>query len=168
MTLEELNTLNEADAYSAFEFCCVSQNWIERMVHARPFVDENTLFSAADKHWQVMKRDDILQAFEGHPRIGDVNTLREKFANTANMAGHEQSGMNAANEELLHTMKARNDEYYAKFGYIFIVCATGKSAAEMLAILENRLPNDAQTELAIAANEQGKITRIRLQKLLDA
>lgn len=168
MTLEELNQADEHIACTAFESCCVSERWISNMVAGRPFDSQEALFSAAEAHWQTMQRSDILQAFEGHPRIGDVSTLRKKFANTAALAGHEQSGMNAADDALLHRMKTLNDEYYEKFGYLFIVCATGKSATEMLSILESRLPNDAQTELTIAAREQGKIIQIRLQKLLNA
>ncbi|MEJ2042902.1 MAG: 2-oxo-4-hydroxy-4-carboxy-5-ureidoimidazoline decarboxylase [Reinekea sp.] len=166
MTLEELNQLGDVAAYTVFESCCVSRKWIKKMILARPFINSFTLLNAADEYWAQMQGDDILQAFEGHPRIGDISTLREKFANTAAQAGHEQSGMNLADGALLQKIKQRNDEYYDKFGYIFIVCASGKSATEMLGILESRLPNDSETELKVAAAEQGKITRIRLEKVL--
>ena len=168
ISVAQLNQLPNADAYRALQSCCVSERWLQYMVSARPFTSVAAVLQQADEHWQQMQQTDILQAFDGHPRIGDVNTLRAKFASTAKLAGHEQAGMSAADDALLLTMKQRNDEYFDKFGYIFIVCASGKSATEMLTILESRLPNDAETELAIAAAEQAKITRLRLQKMLIA
>ncbi len=93
-----------------------------------------------------MQSADILQAFEAHPKIGDVSSLREKYRNTKAIAGHEQSGANNADEQTLQSLAQGNSDYENKFGYIFIVCATGKSAAEMLDILNARLPNNTETE----------------------
>ena len=168
MTLDELNQLPSEDVAKVFESCCVAQRWINGMVNARPFHSLDQLLNCADRLWQQASENDIREAFEGHPRIGDVNTLKAKFANTAQTAGHEQSGMSLADEAVLQAMKTLNDEYYERFGYIFIVFASGKSAREMLGILKSRLRNDADTELKIAAAEQGKITRLRLRKLLGA
>jgi OHCU decarboxylase len=106
-----------------------------------------------------------LAAFAAHPRIGDVDSLRTKFAHTKTWASGEQAGVDAASEDTLIRLADGNDAYFDRFGYIFIVCATGKSADQMLALLEARLPNDAVTELPIAAAEQRKITQLRLQKL---
>lgn len=167
MTLEELNRLSTEDAYAKFEYCCVAANWVNAMVAARPFATAEACLQTANDIWASLSEADFLEAFEGHPRIGDVSTLKEKFARTAGSAGHEQSGMQQADDALLYKMKDLNDEYFDKFGFIFIVCATGKSAREMLDLLEARLPNDSAVELAIAAGEQAKITKIRLSQLLD-
>lgn len=135
------------------------------MLASLPFIDVKSIIVSANKHWQTMQSSDILQAFEAHPKIGDVNSLREKYSNTKDIAGHEQSGANEADEQTLSMLSSENHRYENKFGYIFIVCATGKSAAQMLEILNNRLPNSAEHELPIAAEEQRKITQLRLEKL---
>lgn len=166
MTLDELNSLTESEAFKQIESCCVAHNWVNAMVAARPFNTTESLLAKADEVWQTMTESDIREAFEGHPRIGDVNTLRAKYAHTASSAGHEQSGISAADEATIVEMAALNDEYFEKFGFIFIVCASGKSAAEMLKLLKARMPNSKDAELAIAAAEQSKITKIRLNKLL--
>ncbi|WP_441002790.1 2-oxo-4-hydroxy-4-carboxy-5-ureidoimidazoline decarboxylase [Pseudocolwellia agarivorans] len=169
MNLTQLTQLNEqskSDAYQALESCCVAPRWVEAMVAARPFSSHEEVYQTAQKIWDELNEDDYLAAFEGHPQIGDVSTLRAKFAATAEKAGHEQSGMSAADENVLQDMMATNKAYLENFGFIFIVCATGKSAEQMLALIKERINNDRDTELAIAANEQAKITKIRLEKLL--
>ena len=111
-------------------------------------------------------RQDYLEAFSHHPQIGaDPEKLRKKFKGTHQWASHEQSGMREASEACIQELAQRNREYYDRFGYIFIVCATGKTANEMLSLLKDRLSNTQETELLIAANEQAKITQIRLEKL---
>ena len=107
------------------------------------------------------------EAFTHHPRIGDVAVLRERFASTAVWARGEQAGVAAADERTLAALAEGNRAYEARFGYVFIVCATGLKADQMLAMLNARLSNDAETEMRIAAEEQMKITRLRLEKLLD-
>ena len=166
MNLTQLNQLSHADAYQALESCCVAPRWVEKMVATRPFSSLESLYQSAQTIWDELNETDYLAAFEGHPQIGDVSTLRAKFASTAEKAGHEQSGMSAANESVLQDMMATNKAYLEKFGFIFIVCATGKSAQQMLAMIKERINNDRTTELEIAANEQAKITQIRLEKLL--
>lgn len=109
--------------------------------------------------------EDWLQAFDAHPKIGDVTSLKKKYANTHSLASGEQSATAAADESVLQRLKNGNDAYADKFGFIFIVCATGKSADEMLALLEARLPNTRAQEIENAAREQAKITHIRLDKL---
>jgi allantoinase len=148
--------------------CCASTRWVEVMLAARPFVDDAGLLQAAGKYWWGLDQSDWLEAFAGHPKIGDVDSLRAKFANTRQWAGSEQAGVAEASEATLQRLSKLNDEYQTKFGYIFIVCATGKSADEMLALLESRLPNDAETELKTAAGEQLKITELRLKKLASS
>jgi 2-oxo-4-hydroxy-4-carboxy-5-ureidoimidazoline decarboxylase len=113
-----------------------------------------------------MKDADILEALQHHPRIGaDLGELRKKYASTATWAAGEQSGAAAADEATLVALRDGNVEYEKRFGHIFVVCATGKTAGEMLALLQARMHNDPQRELGVAAAEQAKITRIRLEKL---
>jgi 2-oxo-4-hydroxy-4-carboxy-5-ureidoimidazoline decarboxylase len=144
--------------------CCGSSRWVDGMMVARPFADGPALLAAADEAWAATGEADWLEAFTHHPKIGDRDSLRQKFASTATWAAHEQSGTSAAAENVLTALADGNVAYEQKFGFIFIVCATGKSAAEMLALLEARLPNDRPTELRNAAAEQHKITRLRLEK----
>ena len=165
MTIEAINALPIDALTESLTRCCGAHNWVDAMVALRPFLDKNDLKNKATQTWLNMKKTDILEAFQHHPRIGDIQTLRAKFANTQEWAGNEQSGTNRADEGTLRALKIQNDAYFTKFGYIFIVCATGKSAQEMLDILESRLPNAPEKELKIAANEQLKITHIRLEKL---
>jgi 2-oxo-4-hydroxy-4-carboxy-5-ureidoimidazoline decarboxylase len=166
MTLNELNQLSSAKAVEAFMQCCTASCWVDKMVASRPFADVAAMSVAADKNWQGLLDNDYLEAFEGHPKIGDVNSLRAKYANTKALASGEQSSVNEASEQVLSDLSRGNDDYFYKFGFIFIVCATGKSAAQMLELLQARLPNDRETELVNAAEEQRKIFHIRLEKLL--
>ena len=166
MTLDQLNRLSEADATAAFTQCCAAQRWVERMVIDRPFESLPELLEISDRIWEECDLDDYLEAFQGHPRIGDVESLAKKYANTKGWAGGEQKGVEGADRDVLERLAKGNADYEEKFGHIFIVCATGKSAAEMLALLEARMPNDPKTEVMVAAEEQNKITRLRLKKLL--
>jgi 2-oxo-4-hydroxy-4-carboxy-5-ureidoimidazoline decarboxylase len=137
------------------------------MAALRPFSTEVGLLVAADVVWEDLDRADRLEAFAAHPRIGDLDALREKFAATSSWAAGEQSGVAGAPEETLRALAEGNRAYESKFGYIFIICATGKTAAEMLGLLRARLGNDPETELAVAAAEQAAITRLRLGRLLS-
>ena len=166
MTLDELNKLSPLAAQRQFESCCAAEAWATAMVQGRPYSSAEQLLTRADQRWQGVNRVDILQAFSGHPRIGDIHTLHEKYAHTADQAAGEQAGMDSAEADLLQALVDLNDAYVAKFGYIFIVCASGKSAAQMLALLEQRLVNDEASEWPLAAAEQHKITTLRLHKLL--
>ncbi len=161
-----INSLSKADAIDTFMQCNTSERWCNRMADSRPFTHES-LLKTADEHWAESSEQDLLQAFDGHPEIGDVSTLREKYRNTEKLAGHEQSGVNTASENTLQSLAQGNTDYKEKFGFIFIVCASGKSADEMLALLLERLPNSREQELINASEEQRKITQIRLVKLLD-
>lgn len=162
----KLDTASEADATEMLERCCGCAAWARRMAARRPFGSDAALFAAADEEWAKVDRTGILEALAHHPKIGaNVDELRKKFASTASWAASEQSGASAASEQTLHALREANLRYDARFGHVFVVCATGKSAAEMLAILESRMPNDPDTELRVAAAEQAKITRIRLEKL---
>jgi 2-oxo-4-hydroxy-4-carboxy-5-ureidoimidazoline decarboxylase len=167
MTLEEFNNLPVAAAATALSQCCAAHAWVQAMVEARPYANIQQLLEAADKIWQSMDEKNLLEAFSAHPQIGNVVSLLEKYASTKAMAAGEQSAITTASKETLETLAHANRTYLEKFGFIFIVCATGKSVQEMLNLLYARLPNSREKELLNAAEEQRKITAIRLQKLLD-
>ena len=116
---------------------------------------------------EALAESDWQEAFTHHPQIGDRESLKKKFASTAGWAGNEQSGTATATEDVLDELAEYNHQYREKFGYIFIVCATGKTALEMLTMLKQRIENSRETEILIAAGEQAKITRLRLEKLLN-
>lgn len=167
MTLDDLNQLTDKQAKAVLEACCVSERWIDGMLKSRPFHTEDAVFQSAHALWSGLQREDFLQAFRGHPKIGDVHSLQAKYAATQDMAAKEQQGVARADAQTVLRLAQANTDYEARFGYIFIVCATGKSAEEMLSILLQRLNNHPDTELHIAANEQAKITQLRLAKLLQ-
>ncbi len=167
MTVESLNSLTKSEAFVQFEMCCGASNWVEKMSANRPFQNDDELFKKAESIWFSLSSEDWLEAFTHHPKIGDVDSLRKKSQNTKSWSEKEQSGIQEAGENILKDLAESNRLYEEKFGYIFIVCATGKSAGEMLALLKVRLENDPEAELLIAAKEQNKITRLRLEKLLD-
>ncbi|QJD57478.1 2-oxo-4-hydroxy-4-carboxy-5-ureidoimidazoline decarboxylase [Pseudomonas sp. gcc21] len=166
MTLEELNQLPADAALTLFRDCCAADAWARPMVERRPFHSMDALHDASRALWPTLTEADWLAAFEAHPKIGDIKSLRSRYASTEALASGEQSGAQAAPEEVLQRLKEGNEAYENKFGFIFIVCATGKSAQEMLTLLEARLPNCRETEIDIAGAEQAKITHIRLDKLL--
>lgn len=166
MKIEALNRLPEAQARVAFDRCCGSSRWITAMVAARPFPDRAALETMADRAFARLGLADWLEAFSKHPKIGDVAEMRSRFANTAAWAGTEQGGVASADEATLKALADDNRTYEQRFGYIFIVCATGKGAEEMLAMLRARLGNDPEREFELAAAEQRKITWLRIGKLL--
>jgi 2-oxo-4-hydroxy-4-carboxy-5-ureidoimidazoline decarboxylase len=167
MTLHDLNTLPKPHLRQELMKCCGSVAWVEKIMTFFPIEDLVELLEDAEEQWFKCSPEDWKEAFSYHPRIGDLDSLKKKFASTANWAMGEQSGTSTASEETIQALAKGNTEYEAKFGYIFIVCATGKSAAEMLANLQSRLTNDPKEEIEIAADEQNKITRLRLEKLLE-
>lgn len=167
MKFEDLNKLPAAEASHTFMQCCTSSAWVNKMVEALPFADEKALKQAADDMWLGLSVSDYLEAFEGHPKIGDVSSLRAKYANTKELAGNEQGLVKEANDTVLEVLSQGNSDYEAKFGFIFIVCATGKSAKEMSDLLQARLPNNKAQELINAAEEQRKIFQLRITKAFE-
>jgi 2-oxo-4-hydroxy-4-carboxy-5-ureidoimidazoline decarboxylase len=165
MTVEAVNALSPDSARAALLRCCGSRRWVDAMTARRPFASTDDVLRAAAEVDAGLTRDDWLEAFAAHPRIGDLDSLRQKFAPTADWSAVEQADVTGADDETLRTLAEANREYEERFGHTFIVCATGKSAAEMLAILLRRLLNDPDAELRVAAAEQAKITRLRLEKL---
>ena len=164
--LAPLNGLSDADSRTALLRCCGASRWADQMAARRPFANESELLAVATAIWRSLERADWLEAFAAHPKIGDLDTLRSKFAHTAEWSAQEQGGMSAAAEATIQALAAGNRTYEMKFGHIFIVFATGKSAAEMLLLLNDRLKNDKPTELRAAAEEQRKITALRLEKMV--
>jgi OHCU decarboxylase len=156
--VERLNRLAAGELRDALRRCCGSDAWVERMMGARPFDGSRALFDAADRIWRSLGPDDWLQAFAAHPRIGDRTA--------AGWSSGEQKRALAGDGAILEELADNQRDYEARFGHIFIVCATGKTAAEMLSMLRARLGNDPEAELQAAAEEQRKITRLRLEKLL--
>ena len=168
MTLNELNQLDDNAAYDWFEASCAAERWVNAMVTGRTYKSAADVYSYAVEVWESLTESDYSQAFEAHPMIGDVNSLRAKFANTKDTAASEQQGTAVASEETLQALHTLNHEYLNKHGFIFIICATGLSANTMLEALQKRLPNDTVSELENAAAEQIKITLLRLTKGLSA
>lgn len=167
MTISDLNNLEKAQLVQELGKCCGSRSWINKMTEVFPVMDYDELADRADEKWAECKEEDWLEAFTHHPKIGDINSLKEKFASTAQWASGEQSGMQNADDNILHALADANEAYEKKFGFIFIVCATGKSASQMLELLEMRMKNERDYELRVAAAEQAKITKLRLEKLIS-
>ena len=189
MGLEDLNGLGEAAATREFLRCCGSRRWATRMAILRPFADARTMANAAERAFEALDRGDWLEAFAAHPKIGaggaggtgraggvaggeDGGGGEDGAGGAGGVAGssawsaQEQALVAEAADVTRQRLAEANRDYEARFGYIFIVCATGKTAAEMLALLERRLQHDPGAELRIAADEQTKITLLRLTKLL--
>jgi 2-oxo-4-hydroxy-4-carboxy-5-ureidoimidazoline decarboxylase len=145
--------------------CCGSTRWIERMLALRPFGATDVLLSAARREWFALTPEDWKEAFAHHPKIGDREALRARFPATHHFSEQEQSGMGTASDQVIEALAQGNAAYERRFGYIFIVCATGKSAKEMLDLLTARLQNDPVAEVRIAAEEQAKIIELRLKQL---
>ncbi len=162
-----LNTSTGAEAMAALLACCGSSAWAAQMLVERPFTAMDSVLAAADEIWASLEREDWLEAFRAHPRIGEAKAQKEHSALSRRWAQEEQASSAPPSSLIASALAAANRAYDDKFGHIFIVCATGKTPAEMLAILDERLGNDAAEELDIAAEEQRKITRIRLEKLFS-
>jgi OHCU decarboxylase len=136
------------------------------MTGARPFSDVETLLGEAERIWWSLSEADWLEAFRAHPKIGEQKAAAVQSEQAQNWSAQEQSGIADAAAGTKAELATQNLEYEQRFGFIFIVCATGKTSGQMLAILTERLQNDTETELRIAAEEQRKITRLRIEKML--
>ncbi len=161
----KLNHASRETAENCFLDCCGSRKWARAMTEARPFSDAAALLKQAEKIWQSLEPQDWLEAFAAHPKIGARRAAPQQPAQSAEWSHTEQSGTHAAADSVRDALAEVNRLYEEKFGYIFIVCATGKSAEEMLVLCRERIHNAADMELRIAADEQRKITEIRLRKL---
>ena len=162
MTLSDFNNLDKNIAAKELGACCGSEKWVSLLMEKFPFESQEALVEQATTIWyDKCNKPDWLEAFTHHPKIGDKKSLTEKFA------GKEQAGVASATEQLIDALAKANNKYENKFGFIFIVCATGRTAGEMLRLLNDRLDNDQDSELSIAMNEQHKITLIRFKKLFE-
>ena len=172
--LQRLNELPALDAEDALLACGGTIRWARAMSARRPYRAESGLFEAADELWQALGREDWLEAFARHPQIGQKLATEEGVRNGSKQSAaslrwssQEQAAAGQAPENLTRRLAEANREYRERFGYIFIVCASGKTAAEILALLEGRLHNDPTVELSVAAAEQHKIMHLRLRKLIS-
>jgi len=160
MMLDELNRMTAQSAADVLKICCGSGRWAEGMTARRPFPDLADLHRAADLVSQTLGREDWLEAFRSHPRIGETR-------NVSRWSKKEQEGMEAAAEDLRTRLARLNQDYQERFGFIFIICAVGRSGEEMLAQLEERMENHPDDEIRVASQEQTKIVHLRLNKLID-
>lgn len=167
MTVSEFNQLSEEQAFDALFSCCGSSDWARQLVAKRPFTTLDALKKESDLIWLFSKEPDWMEAFSHHPKIGDRASLETKFAKTKTWASGEQSGVDASDTDVISALAIANADYERKFRFIFIVCATGKSAEEMLRMMKERLNNKRDQELLIAMQEQNKITHIRFDKLFS-
>jgi OHCU decarboxylase len=168
VALDNFNSLARDEAMRELLKCCGSRRWAERMSDERPFHNLDSLLRASDRIWLGLDASDWLEAFGHHPKIGERKAAQEVSEVARRWSEEEQSGTSASAEDVMQELVAANREYEKRFGFIFIVCATGKTTEEMLSLLKERLKNDADKELHIAAEEQRRITNLRLKKLLES
>lgn len=152
------NDMRQHEAAAALLACCGSRAWVKGMLRGRPYADAAALFAAASREWWALGREDWLEAFAAHPRIG-AGALDAREST-------EQAGMRQATDRVRRALAEGNEAYERRFGYVYLVCATGRSAADMAQDLVRRLCHDPATELRVAASEQARITRLRLERLL--
>lgn len=168
MKLSELNNFITEQLNEYLAQCCGSEKWRTLLIKKFPFPSIVELVGEAGNIWyNQCGESDWLEAFSCHPKIGDLKSLNQKFVSTQHLASGEQNAVNNASSDIIQSLAESNALYEKKFGFIFIVCATGKSAAEMLRLISERLKNTYVEELNIAMGEQHKITLIRLQKSLE-
>ena len=164
--LTRLNELPRAEAERELLTCCGSREWARRVAGCRPYADAADLMEHADGVWRALDEADWREAFRAHPRIGEKKAEAGQTDREKAWSSGEQAGMLSAAAQTQQALAEGNRAYEARFGYIYIVCATGRTAEEMLDLLTERLSNDPAAEIRVAAEEQRKITRIRLSKLL--
>ncbi|HLL46695.1 MAG TPA: 2-oxo-4-hydroxy-4-carboxy-5-ureidoimidazoline decarboxylase, partial [Longimicrobiaceae bacterium] len=157
-----------ADAERELLACCGSRRWAGRVAAARPFPDAAALLDRADAVWGELDEADWREAFRAHPRIGEREAEAGQTWRERAWSAGEQAGMDTAAEATRRALAEGNRAYEERFGFIYIVCATGRTADELLALLRERLANDPAAEIRAAAEEQRRITRLRLEKLLAA
>jgi 2-oxo-4-hydroxy-4-carboxy-5-ureidoimidazoline decarboxylase len=167
MTVDELNTLSPERAAEVFRACCGASRWVDAMLARRPFASADLVMSMADDIWLAMGPDDWHEAFAHHPRIGERDAALRQDARAAAWSASEQSSVANVDTSIHDQLAEINRAYEARFGYIYIVCAAGRSADELLEIARRRLTNAPDDELRVAAEEQRQITRLRLRKLLS-
>ena len=163
-----LNSLTDEEATKELLQCCGSKRWASATATGRPFDTLEILLATADDIWWSLNPNDWIEAFRSHPKIGEKKAADKVSAQSQQWSGQEQSGVANASNTTIDSLAALNREYEQKFGFIFIICATGKTSDEIVAALRERLQHDPAAELPIAAAEQSKITALRLKKLLTS
>ena len=164
--LQQLNQLSNSEAEQELLKCCGSTSWAREVAAQRPYNSLNELVANAERVWWSLRPDDWLEAFRSHPKIGERKAVAATTAEAQKWSAAEQSGVNESAAATREALADLNQRYEQKFGYIYIVCATGKTSEQMLANLQQRMNNEPQDELRHAAAEQAKITELRLKKLL--
>jgi allantoicase len=164
--VQHFNRFSQTQARKALLDCCGSQKWVERMLQRMPFSDVAYVLDTADKTWAALGPAEWLEAFRHHPAIGAKRAEKNQSAAARRWSKGEQSVAQTAAPETLAALARANEKYQARFGHVFLICATGKTSEQILASLEHRLSNDPEVELRISVEEQRKITRLRLEKLL--
>lgn len=164
--LRDLNALPTAEAHAAFLHTCGSTAFAAAMTEARPFASLEDAKEKARAVWKSLSRQDWDEAFRAHPEIGGKKAEGPQTVTSATWSSGEQSKVGDASSDTRAELAAVNAKYRETFGRIYIVCATGRTAEELLAIAKARLANDPETEVAVAAEEQSKITELRLEKLV--
>lgn len=172
MKLSDFNMMSREQAAEHMFHCCGCHAWVSEMLNRRPFASIEALYQAADDIWNSLSEEIWLQALRHHPRIDkldDVSANEAKaWRGTDSFVNQEHKGVEDAPPEILEAIRMGNKEYEKRFGYIYLVCASGKSAHELLAILQSRLANSPDDEIKQVAIEQGKITKLRLSQLIAA
>ena len=163
--LVAFNSLNDNDAERELLNCCAVGQWTQSLVAGRPYQTVTELKAKAGEVWWSLSEEEWLEAFKSHPKIGERKTAEPVSAKARSWSEQEQATINSSDQQGQELARL-NDEYEARFGFIFIVCATGKSSTEILQLLRQRLTNDTRTEMRCAAVEQEKITQLRLDRLL--
>ena len=168
LTLAQLDTIPEAEAAFKFAACCGSSKWVEAMVSRRPFGTRENVLAAAEEIALTLLPSDWLEALAHHPRIGETHAGAGPIvsATAAAWSKGEQIAASRATEDTRAALIEANAEYEKRFGFIFIICAKGRSAEEILSALRERLANEPDAEIFIAAREQKQITLLRLEKLI--
>ena len=167
MTLSQLNQLSPKELVTELQKCCGSTTWVKNLSAIFPVSSLDDLLDQSDKIWNDCTEADAREAFSHHPKIGDLSSLKEKFAATSEWAAGEQDGVQNTTTQVMEAFVESNQAYEDKFGFIFIISANGKLAEEMLSLLTLRLLNSPENEIRIAMEEQNKITRLRLKKLVS-
>lgn len=165
MTIEEFNSSPQKNYL--LKIACGSENWVNQMIDAAPFQSKEQLLMIGKKLWFSTNKSGWMEAFLHHPEIGNIDSLRKKYNQGRNLSETEQSGINEATDNILLDLSNQNKAYKSKFGFIFIVFATGKTARQMLDLLNDRINNTKEQEMKTAINEQWKITNLRINNLLD-
>lgn len=165
--MEKINSLSNDEAITAFLDCCHSTTWAALMSKGRPYKSQRDLSHAVDAAFDELTTEDWLEAFQAHPKIGDLNSLHEKFSSTRERSSGEQQGVNASTYDQIQELHELNKKYETRHGFIFIIFAAGKAIEEFLSSIKQRLNNSTNQELKNAALEQRKIAKLRLKLMLD-